>query len=209
MEAVGGSIGDRALGSGTGLFGSAQSAAPASIGATALHSVPAEVVPDADAVDQAMAWLESNPITAEDTALWGFGRAADFADRVERLSRRVEHFQVVAAGAVERSRTAALTAAAAPLVPNAVSDEAAAGEYAGADPNADGARNTAEFLRTRLGISACEARRRLTLADSILPRPGFGGQQLPPRYEELAAAAGTGLISSRAATTITLALDRA
>jgi hypothetical protein len=128
MEAIGGFTADRALGAGAGLFGSAQSAGPASIGATALHSVPTEVVPDADAVDQAMAWLESNPITAEDTALWGFGRAADFADRVERLSRRVEHFQVVAAGAVERSRTAALTAAAAPLVPNADTGQATSAE---------------------------------------------------------------------------------
>ncbi|WP_157365088.1 DUF222 domain-containing protein [Arthrobacter sp. QXT-31] len=121
---------------------------------------------------------------------------------VERLSRRVEHLQVVAAGAVERSRTAALTAAAAPLVPDAV-------PVPDADPNADGSRNTVDFLRTRLGISACEARRRLTLADSILPRAGFGGQQLPPRYGELATAVSTAQVSSRAATTITLALDRA
>src|SRR5919205_632562 len=205
MEAVGGFTADRAEQPGAGAFASAHSAGPASFGATALHSVPAVL----DAVDQAIAVLDSDAVTAEDTALWGFGRSADFADRVERLSRRVEHLQVAAAGAVERSRTAALAAAAAPLVPDAVSAETAAGGYVDADPDADGARNTVEFLRTRLGIGACEARRRLTLADSILPRPGFGGQQLPPRYEELAAAASTGQVSSRAATTITLALDRA
>ncbi|WP_172411748.1 HNH endonuclease signature motif containing protein [Arthrobacter globiformis] len=190
MEAVGGFTGNRAVGPGAGGF--------ASIGATALQSVPAEL----DAVDQAIAALDSETITAEDTALWGFRQSTDFADRVERLSRRVEHLQVVAAGAVERSRTAALTAAAAPLVPDAV-------PVPDADPNADGSRNTVDFLRTRLGISACEARRRLTLADSILPRAGFGGQQLPPRYGELAAAVSTAQVSSRAATTITLALDRA
>jgi hypothetical protein len=172
-----------------------------SLGATALQPLPAE----GDAVDAAIAVLESEGVTAEDTALWGFGQSADFADRLERLSRRVEHLQVIAAGAVDRSRTAALTAAAAPLVPNTIPT----GTDRDADPNADGSRNTVEFLRTRLGISACEARRRLTLAESILPRPGFGGQHLPPRYEELATAAATGLVGSRAATTITLALDRA
>ena len=155
-------------------------------------------------MDAALAVLESEAVTAEDTALWGFGQSADFADRLERLSRRVEHLQVIAAGAVDRSRTAALTAAAAPLVPNTIPPT-----DRDADPNADGSRNTVEFLRARLGISACEARRRLTLAESILPRPGFGGQHLPPRYEELATAAATGLVGSRAATTITLALDRA
>ncbi|WP_087871864.1 HNH endonuclease signature motif containing protein [Arthrobacter globiformis] len=198
MEAIGGFAADRAEQPGARRFASAQSPGPASIGATALQSVPAGM----DAVDHALAVLESEAITAEDTALWSFGRSADFADRVERLSRRVEHLQVVAAGAVARSRTAALTAAAAPLVPDAV-------PVPDADPNADGSRNTVDFLRTRLGISACEARRRLTLADSILPRAGFGGQQLPPRYGELAAAVSTAQISSRAATTITLALDRA
>ncbi|MFE4543533.1 HNH endonuclease, partial [Arthrobacter sp. NPDC056727] len=122
MEAVGGFTADRDLAPGAGVLASA--------GATALQSVPAEVVGGADAVDHAIAWLESNPITAEDTALWGFRQSADFADRVERLSRKVEHLQVVAAGAVDRSRTAALTAAASPLVPTA----AASGEDADADP---------------------------------------------------------------------------
>ncbi|MFE5838950.1 DUF222 domain-containing protein [Arthrobacter sp. NPDC056493] len=167
-----------------------------SMGANALQSLPAA----ADAVDQSLALLASDPITAEDTGLWGLSQSADFADRVEELSRKVEHLQVLAAGAVDRSRTEALTAAAAPLVP--VPDS-------GADPGADGSRNTVEFLRGRLRISAGEARRRLALADSVLPRAGFGGQQLPPRYEELAAAVSTGQVSSRAGTTITLALDRA
>ncbi|MFE4836458.1 DUF222 domain-containing protein [Arthrobacter sp. NPDC056691] len=171
-----------------------------SMGANALQSLPAA----ADAVDQSLALLASDPISAEDTGLWGFRQSADFADRVEELSRKVEHLQVLAAGAVDRSRTEALTAAAAPLVPTA-----ALGPDSGADPGADGSRNTVEFLRGRLRISAGEARRRLALADSVLPRAGFGGQQLPPRYEELAAAVSTGQVSSRAGTTITMALDRA
>ncbi|MFE4543058.1 hypothetical protein ACFRAH_10775, partial [Arthrobacter sp. NPDC056727] len=138
MEAVGGFTADRALGPGAGGLASAQAGGFAAIGATALQSVPADVNAGADAADHAIAWLESNPITAEGTGLWGFRRSADFADRVERLSRRVEHLQVVAAGAVDRSRTAALTAAASPLVPTA----AASGEDADADPSAGAARNT-------------------------------------------------------------------
>jgi hypothetical protein len=151
-------------------------------------------------VDRALVVLEADAITAEDTALWGFRQSADFADRVEQLSREVERLQVIAAGAVGRSRTAALTAAAAPLVPVAVAEPA---------PGDDGSRNSVEFLRNRLRISSAEARRRIGLADTVLPRAGFGGQQLPPRYEELATAVNTAQISSRAATTITLALDRA
>ncbi|MBT2548606.1 hypothetical protein [Arthrobacter sp. ISL-65] len=38
-------------------------------------------------VDQVLALLTSDAITAEDTGLWGFGRAADFADRLEELSQ--------------------------------------------------------------------------------------------------------------------------
>ncbi|WP_354260034.1 DUF222 domain-containing protein [Arthrobacter sp. OAP107] len=177
------------------------------MGANALHSVPAEAdarVFEGDVVDQALALLSSDAVTAEDAALWGFGHAADFADRLERLSRRVERLQVIAAGAVDRSRTAALTAAASPLVP--VPDPAAVAEPS---PGDDGSRNSVEFLRDRLRISSAEARRRIGLADSVLPRTGFGGQQLPPRYEQLAAAVDTARISSRTATTITLALDRA
>ncbi|WP_308159537.1 DUF222 domain-containing protein [Arthrobacter sp. ISL-65] len=97
-------------------------------------------------------------------------------------------------------RTAALTAAASPLVPIPVADPS---------PADDGPGTGVDFLQARLRISSAEARRRIGLAEAVLPRAGFGGQQLPPRYEELAAAVSTAQISSRAATTITLALDRA
>ncbi|WP_314192168.1 DUF222 domain-containing protein [uncultured Arthrobacter sp.] len=193
MEAMGGFTADRALGAG-GLA----SGGLATAGANALQGVPAA----ADAVDHALAALTSDAITAEDTAWWGFGQAADFAGRVEQLSRHVEFLQVVAAGAVDRARTEALATAASPLVPS----PAAPGDPG---PGDDGSRNTAEFLQARLRIPAAEARRRLGLADAVLPRAGFGGQQLPPRYEELAAAVSTAQINSRAGTTITLALDRA
>jgi hypothetical protein len=72
----------------------------------------------------------------------------------------------------------------------------------------DGYRNTAEFLRARLRISAAEARRRLTLAAELLPRAGSGGHTGPPVREELAVAVAAGEVASRAATVITLALDR-
>ena len=72
----------------------------------------------------------------------------------------------------------------------------------------DGYRNTTEFLRARLRISAAEARRRLSLADSLLPRQGFTGEPLPPVHGELGSAVAAGEVASRAATIITLALDR-
>ena len=72
----------------------------------------------------------------------------------------------------------------------------------------DGYRNTTEFLRGRLRISAAEARRRLALAGELLPRQGFTGEALPPVRGELGAAVAAGKVGSRAATTITLALDR-
>ncbi|WP_258190986.1 HNH endonuclease signature motif containing protein [Arthrobacter sp. PAMC25284] len=72
----------------------------------------------------------------------------------------------------------------------------------------DGFRNTMEFLRARLRISAAEARRRLSLAADLLPRTGIGGRPLPAAKEELAAAVADGTVASHAASIITLALDR-
>ncbi|MFE4833808.1 DUF222 domain-containing protein [Arthrobacter sp. NPDC056691] len=75
-------------------------------------------------------------------------------------------------------------------------------------PADDGARNTAEFLRTRLRISTTEARRRLALANATLPRTGLAGRHMPPEHEETAAALTAGIIASRAGTIITTALDK-
>ncbi|MGP4032858.1 DUF222 domain-containing protein [Pseudarthrobacter sp. 1C304] len=72
----------------------------------------------------------------------------------------------------------------------------------------DGYRNTTEFLRARLRISAPEARRRLALAGELLPRQGFTGEVLPAVRGELGAAVASGEVGSRSATIITLALDR-
>ncbi|BCW66704.1 HNH endonuclease [Arthrobacter sp. NicSoilB4] len=165
----------------------------------------------------------------------GFREAADFAGTVEEFSRIAEYLQLVAAGAVDRTRTqAAATATKAgtgwttgwrddtsyglPATPDdvfgAVGTASASAAVAGsaADSGAaavdDGYRNTTEFLRARLRISAAEARRRLSLAGSLLPRQGFAGEPLPAVHGDLGAAVAAGEVPSRSATIITLALDR-
>ncbi|SDP09819.1 HNH endonuclease [Arthrobacter sp. ok909] len=72
----------------------------------------------------------------------------------------------------------------------------------------DGYKNTTEFLRARLRISAPEARRRLTQAADLLPRQGLTGAPVPAVHEELGAAVAAGEIASRTATIITTAMDR-
>ncbi|WP_344368067.1 DUF222 domain-containing protein [Arthrobacter humicola] len=193
----------------------------------------------------------------QDAALWDFRAASDFAGGVEELSRRVEFLQLVAAGAVDRTRTQASPAAAAgawagaswttgwrgdapgtaaasgapsgtvsagtdgringgtdgvpgsAASPDALTGEGvpwdAAGDAAVVD---DGYRNTAEFLRARLRISAPEARRRLALAGGLLPRRGLTGQPVPAVHAELGAAVASGEVASRAATVITAALEK-
>jgi hypothetical protein len=123
MEAAGGTIGGLTghRAEGPGARGLASAGVPTTAGANALQSLPADggsSVLEVDVVDEALALLSADAITAEDTALWGFRQATDFADRLEQLSRKVERLQVLAAGAVDRSRTAALTQAASPLAPS-------------------------------------------------------------------------------------------
>ena len=118
-----------------------------------------------------------------------FGEASGSAGQVEEISRAVEYLQLVAAGAVDRTRKEA----------------AAAG---GARVLDDGYRKSSEFLRDRLQISAAEAHRRLSLAGDVLPRTGMTGQALPPVREELAAAVAAGSVPSRSATIIAQALGR-
>ncbi|WP_214860364.1 DUF222 domain-containing protein, partial [Arthrobacter sp. ISL-30] len=77
----------------------------------------------------------------------------------------------------------------------------------GVGPGAPEFRNTAEYLRACLRISAGEARRRLALAGAVLPRTGLTGQPMPPVREELAEAMTTGAVSSKAATQITVTLE--
>ena len=156
-----------------------------------------------------------------DLAVAGFGEAADFADVAEELSRRVEHLQLLAAAAVERTRTAAITTAGTASKATGWTTgwgtkpgiETGAGPAAAArpvlDPADDGCRNAAEFLRIRLRISISEARRRLALAGNVLPCTGIGGTPLPPACEHTATVLAAGTIASRAGTIITTALDKA
>ncbi|MGO4229652.1 DUF222 domain-containing protein [Arthrobacter sp. YAF34] len=94
--------------------------------------------------------------------------------------------------------------------PGAVSPAVAGGAPAVAGGAAvdDGYRNTVEFLRARLLIGAAEVRRRLALAERLLPRQGLADRLVTAVHEELGAALAAGEIASRAATIITAALDR-
>ena len=61
--------------------------------------------PGVDGVAEALATLREVSLTAvEDAALLGFQAASDFAGNVEELSRVLEYLQLVAAGAVDRTR---------------------------------------------------------------------------------------------------------
>ncbi|MEV7133553.1 DUF222 domain-containing protein [Arthrobacter sp. NPDC093128] len=173
----------------------------------------------------------------DDAALLSFREAADFADDVEEISRATEYLQIVAAGAVERTRREAAVAARSAAVGSGSAGwgsagSGAAGGTAGwvtgwgaetsaadhhllpapnptnSDPADDGCRNAAEFLRARLRIGIAEARRRLALASAVLPRAGFMGHIEAPERPVLAAAVAAGTVASRSATIITLALEK-
>ncbi len=173
-----------------------------------------------------LALLKTLSATAvADTAMLGFRESADFAANVEEISRAVEYLQIVAAGAVDRTRRQAAAAARSAAVGSGSAGSGAAvgwttgwgtdpaatggpGSSAAPDPADDGYRNAPEFLRARLRISAAEARRRISLAAAVLPRTGFTGHTEPAERPELAAALAAGTVGSRPATIITLALDR-
>ncbi|QCO96421.1 DUF222 domain-containing protein [Arthrobacter sp. 24S4-2] len=199
-----------------------------------LRSVPVELqhpaVLGADAggsgdLARCLALLKTLSATAvADTAMLGFRESADFAANVEEISRAVEYLQVVAAGAVDRTRRQAAAAARSAALGSGSAGSGAVGWTTGwstetaatpkapppttSDPADDGSRNATEFLRALLRISAAEARRRITLAAAVLPRTGFTGHTEPAERPELAAAVAAGTIGSRPATIITLALDR-
>ncbi|WGM21683.1 DUF222 domain-containing protein [Paenarthrobacter sp. OM7] len=153
------------------------------------------------------------------TRLFGFEEAADFAGKVEEIARSVEYLQVVAAQAVERTRTEAQQtkpgpSAAAPQWRTGWT-EPATGETApgvtvpgAASVLDDGYRNAAQFLRARLRIGIGEAKRRLALAPDVLPQTGMTGQNIPARHEILSQAVGSALVPSRSASIISTALDK-
>ncbi|OUM40054.1 HNH endonuclease signature motif containing protein [Arthrobacter sedimenti] len=79
---------------------------------------------------------------------------------------------------------------------------------AGAGAAVGGFRDCADFLRGTLGISRAEARRRLALAELVLPRLTPTGATLPARLEVLGAATEAALVSGRAATIVSQSVHR-
>ncbi|YCH08743.1 DUF222 domain-containing protein [Arthrobacter sp. alpha11c] len=151
---------------------------------------------------------------ADAARLFGFVEAADFAGRIEEISRSLEYLQVVAAQAVERTRKEAQQAspgssAGTPEWRTGWTEPATGATVTGtASVLDDGYRNAAEFLRARLRISIGEARRRLALAPDVLPQAGMAGQEIPARREVLAEALSSALVPSRSATIISSALEK-
>lgn len=203
MEAVGGTTG--------GLTGHRAEEPGAGGSASAPLGDPCSIPSERDTFEMCLTLMRSVATTAAgDAALWNFREASDFACRIEELSRTVEYLQVVSASAVERARKDAISGASSLVSSPAAGPSPAMCPPPAADPGPgdDGCRNTAEYLRARLRISSAEVRRRLALADSVLPHAGFAGAQLEPRYEKVGAAISSAEVSSRAGTTITMALEQ-
>ncbi|MEE9097369.1 HNH endonuclease signature motif containing protein [Pseudarthrobacter phenanthrenivorans] len=176
-----------------------------------LHAVPGdrleqpETVPGSrDVMAEVAVRIAAVALAAPEVlATASYVEAADFAAWAEGLARTVEFLQLVGAGAVDRTRTQAITGAAAKTrtARFSTSGTEAAGETDSewprrpsrdgrpvVSPADDGCRNTAEFLRLRLQIPIREARRRLTLSHNILPGTTLTGEPLTPRRPHLAAA---------------------
>ncbi|WP_284980975.1 HNH endonuclease signature motif containing protein [Arthrobacter sp. efr-133-TYG-118] len=185
-------------------------------------------------LEGALAALQSLARTAvDDVGPLGLQDSAAFAVGVEELSRTLDYLQVVAAGRLHRVRqqepaaaTGWTTGWGAETRADGSSDGPGSPEIeggaAGASADVGNAglaatsaaagfrefRNTGEHLRSLLRISGAEARRRLALAEDLLPGRSLTGQGIQPRYGEVAAALACGSIASRPATTITMALER-
>nr|WP_309978040.1 DUF222 domain-containing protein [Arthrobacter oryzae] len=211
--------------------GDISAAVPSRLG-RGFRSVPAVLRPSAQAfgggtsgdLARCLELLRGLGSTAvADAAQLEFRAAAEFAANVEEAARSLEYLQVVAAGAVERTRREASAAARSGAGSGAGvgwttgwGTEAAAPDHempqastsVGPDPADDGCRSAAEFLRTSLRISIAEARRRLALASVVLPRTGFMGRTEPPERPALAAAVAAGTVASRSATIVSLALEK-
>ena len=173
----------------------------------AVLAVPAPV-----SLSAAIAVVRAAVAAAPDQlAMAGYVEAAEFAAQVEELSRSVDYAQILSAGAVDRTRTQAITHAAATRATRTwttgwdngtetlnETDTAAethadwpatpAPALCAGSPADDGCKTTAEFLRLRLRIGLGEAKRRLHLAHAILPETTLTGDRIPPAREHLAAA---------------------
>ncbi|WP_104168653.1 HNH endonuclease signature motif containing protein [Arthrobacter sp. SX1312] len=142
--------------------------------------------------------------------------AVDFLLRIEHASRIMDHLQILAARLAEdhhladsddeRQGGGSLLARA----EQSVSGNVLTGPATDTSPASPGNefRNCTDFLRATLGISRAEAKRRLCLADVLLPRISPTGAPVPARLSTLGAAVTSGRISGRAATVVAQALQR-
>ncbi|WP_434995954.1 DUF222 domain-containing protein [Arthrobacter sp. Ld5] len=118
---------------------------------------------------------------------------------VEHLARVVEYLQVVGAAAADRQDIARVGETRQGLGwsgPLAVPGDSH--EF----------RDTAEYLRARLGITRLEARRRIRLGKAVLPRRTATGESCPPLLEVVGDAFRDAALSSCAATRISDAVER-
>ena len=119
------------------------------------------------------------------------------AEVVERISKLIEHAQLVAAKAIDDQNLAACGESETTFTWDVPSGQKS--EF----------RNTADYLRARLGIGKAEAARRLRVAGRVLPRVGISGQRCDGKYADLGAAVAGGLVAGNEAAMISSALDRA
>ncbi|MFP5315110.1 MAG: DUF222 domain-containing protein [Actinomycetes bacterium] len=136
------------------------------------------------------------------------GKTAATLVDIEHLAKLIDHLQVLAVSAVVGHDIAALgerdSQQSTPSQDWNV--EASAPERTVQPLSVH--RNTAEYLRAKLGISRSEANRRLRLAANIMP-PGSGpGVLAEPKLAVLAAAFRAGSLSMRASTVICDAVER-
>lgn len=132
---------------------------------------------------------------------------------IEELSKLVDHLQVLAVSAVVGHDIANLGE-------SEPQQATSAQDWNGASPAAVPAkrpsakqplsihRNTAEYLRAKIGISRSEANRRLRLAANIMPESSGPGSAAEPKLATLAAASRSGSVSMRASTIVCDAVER-
>ncbi|UKA62356.1 DUF222 domain-containing protein [Arthrobacter sp. FW306-04-A] len=155
---------------------------------------PASVGGAAADLQRCLGLLDSALSTAPDElGATTFPEAADFAEIAEELSRRVEYLQLLAAAAVEKTRSEAIIAAG--------STRRTVGWTTGWGTDNAVAATTSATVTTTATASAAAS---YPMATGI----GLPGHAMPANHEEVAAALATATISSRAGTIITTALER-